>query len=157
MGLGFKLLVLSINKQSGCCICLLCVETGGNTFYLVYIAKLPVVTEVQSGLEYKELCGVHASKVMYNWRKKMEPYPNQPHGWKYSTTLSPVVKFVMTISPGESIQVRPNIRLLTFVIGGTESTTTPGLFEGHPCPAKFQTWLYKKLLPLDYWKKIVRI
>jgi hypothetical protein len=52
-------------------------------------------------------------------------YPNQPHGWKCSTALSPVVRFVMIISPSESTHVRPNIRLLTFVSGGTKSKTTP--------------------------------
>lgn len=57
------------------------------------------------------------------------PYPNQPHGWKYKTTLSPVVKFVIIISPGESTHVRPNIRLLTFVGGGTKSKTTPSLLR----------------------------
>jgi len=32
--------------------------------------------------------------------------------------------FVIIISPGESIHVRPNIKLLTLVGGGTKSMTT---------------------------------
>ena len=35
----------------------------------------------------------------------------------------------MTISPGESTQVRPKIRLLTLVGGGTKSRTTPSRFR----------------------------
>ena len=56
-------------------------------------------------------------------------YPNQPQGWKQRTTLSPVVKFVMIISPGESTQVLPKIILLTLVGGGTKSRTTPSRFR----------------------------
>ena len=56
-------------------------------------------------------------------------YPNQPQGWKHRTTLSPVVKFVIIISPDESTQVRPKIKLLTLVGGGTRSRTTPSLFR----------------------------
>ena len=43
--------------------------------------------------------------------------------------MSPVVIFVITISPGESIHVRPNIRLLTLVGGGTKSRITPSLLR----------------------------
>ena len=56
-------------------------------------------------------------------------HPNQPQGWNNRTTLSPVVKLVKTISPGESIHVLPNIKLLTLVGGGTSSRITPSFFS----------------------------
>ena len=56
-------------------------------------------------------------------------HPNQPQDWNNRTTLSPVVKLVKTISPGESIHVLPNIKLLTLVGGGTSSRITPSLFS----------------------------
>lgn len=40
-----------------------------------------------------------------------------------------MLKFVKVISPGTSIQVRPNIKLLTFEGQGTKSRTTPSLFR----------------------------
>lgn len=60
---------------------------------------------------------------------KLKTYPNQPHGWKYSTALSPVVIFDRIISPGESTHVRPKIKLCTFEGGGTRSNNSPVLFR----------------------------